>query len=51
MNNGCSGAYEAPQVEILKIAVEKGFAVSCVNVAPFDALCFKSSISKIKLSK
>ena len=35
MNNGYSGAYEAPQVEILEIAVEKGFAVSSVDVGPW----------------
>ena len=25
MNNGISGAYEAPQVEIIEVAVEQGF--------------------------
>ena len=35
MNNEYSGAYEAPQVEILEIAVEQGFAVSSVNVDPW----------------
>ena len=29
-------AYEAPQVEIIEVAVEKGFAVSSVDVDPWD---------------
>lgn len=32
MSNRFSGAYEAPQVEVLEIAVEQGFAVSSVEV-------------------
>lgn len=35
MNNGYSGAYEAPKVEILEIAVERGFAVSSVDINPW----------------
>lgn len=27
-------AYEAPQVEVIEVAVEQGFAVSSVNVDP-----------------
>jgi hypothetical protein len=29
-------AYEAPQVEIIEVAVEKGFAVSSVDVDPWE---------------
>ena len=36
MNSGYSGAYEAPQVEILEIAVEQCFAFSSVDVDPWD---------------
>ena len=35
MNKENSCAYEAPQVEVLEIAVEKGFAVSSVDVDPW----------------
>lgn len=35
MNKGNSCAYEVPQVEVLEIAVEKGFAVSSVDVDPW----------------
>ena len=35
MNNERIGTYEAPQVEVLEIAVEQGFAVSSVGVDPW----------------
>ena len=35
MNNGISGAYETPKVEIIEVAIEKGFAVSSVDVDPW----------------
>ena len=35
MNNGYSGAYETPKVEIIEVAVEQGFAVSSVDVNPW----------------
>ena len=35
MNNGISGAYETPKVEIIEVAVEQGFAVSSVDVDPW----------------
>ena len=34
MNNGISGTYETPKVEIIEVAIEKGFAVS-VDVDPW----------------
>lgn len=35
MTKGISGAYEAPKVEIIEVAIEKGFAVSSVDVDPW----------------
>ena len=35
MSNGKAVIYEAPQVEVLEIAVEQGFAVSSVDVDPW----------------
>ena len=35
MSNRNSGTYEAPQVEIIEVAVEQGFAVSSVDVDPW----------------
>ena len=35
MSNRNTGIYESPQVEILEIAVEQGFAVSSVDVDPW----------------
>lgn len=35
MNAKNYGAYEAPQVEIIEVAVEQGFAVSSVDVNPW----------------
>ena len=39
MNNGISGAYETPKVEIIEVAIEKGFAVSSVDVDPWLTSC------------
>lgn len=36
MSNERTGAYEAPQVEFLEVAVESGFAVSDVSVNSWD---------------
>ena len=35
MNNGKTETYEAPQVEVLEITVEQGFAVSSAGVDPW----------------
>ena len=35
MNNGISGAYETPKVEIIEVAIEQGFAVSSVDFDPW----------------
>lgn len=35
MNAKNYGTYEAPQVEIIEVAVEQGFAVSSVDVNPY----------------
>lgn len=35
MDRNCE-AYEAPQVEVIEVAVEQGFAVSSVDVDPWS---------------
>lgn len=35
MSNRNTGTYEVPQVEIIEVAVEQGFAVSSVDVDPW----------------